>query len=102
MLKLEDVRAIRILNKKHCKLMLCSKYAITDAYFPIDFMKKLDRRFVQCNKDYIVNLEHFAYINRRNKTVVMDDNMEVPLSLFGIYKLQFSLFLYQKLKSKYQ
>lgn len=100
MLNLKDVRAIKILDEKHCKLVLCSKYAITDAYFPIDFMKRLDRRFVRCNKYYIVNLDHFAYIDGKNKTAVMDDDMEVPLSWFGTYKLKLSFFLYEKMKNK--
>ena len=46
-----------------------------------DIKKKLDARFVQCHKAYIVNCNHIRKIDKKNYTIYFDNDMQCPCSV---------------------
>lgn len=57
-----------------------------------DVLLELDERFIKCHKSYIVNTDKIKELSLKDKTIILDDNIECPVSRT----------YYQKLKEKLQ
>lgn len=57
-------------------------------YGKLNDIEHMDSRFYRCHKGYLINLQHIKTIDKKNRTVTMQNDIVCPLSFRAIYKVQ--------------
>lgn len=78
MFVLSDIYYIKV--ESHA-ISIHEKTKVTDLSYNLSsILDKLDERFFQCHKSYVVNMEHVTAINDYNQVAILDNGFECPIS----------------------
>ena len=75
---LSDIYYIRV--ESHA-ISINEKVKVTNLSYDLSsILDKLDGRFFQCHKSYVVNMEHITTINDYKQVAILDNGFECPIS----------------------